>query len=221
MPLNGATLTTSDQQNWTLGNLAAMTSPVGIYQLTLTAAGSGITDLAGNPLTVGGSITWRTVPPIPGDFNLDGVVDNLDKAIWFANAFTGTTWAQGDANGDGVVNGLDRDILYANLGRSIFKEYSAPPPSPAPAPTPQPAPAPAPQPAPTPIPGPSAPVPVEQIRAHSGPEEWFRQARGRLWAQATQSASVKESPAAIAGPSSLPGQVAPHAASRRGKREKG
>ena len=51
VPLNGATLTTSDQQNWTLGNLSAMTSPVGIYQLTLTAAGSGITDLAGNPLT--------------------------------------------------------------------------------------------------------------------------------------------------------------------------
>ena len=27
LPLNGATLTTSDQQNWTLGNLSAMTAP--------------------------------------------------------------------------------------------------------------------------------------------------------------------------------------------------
>ena len=51
-----------------------------------------------------------------GDFNLDGVVDNQDRAIWFANAFTGATWQQGDANGDGAVDGLDRDILFAHIG---------------------------------------------------------------------------------------------------------
>jgi hypothetical protein len=92
----------------------------------LTATGSGIADQAGNPLLVGSSTVWRIVAPIPGDFNLDGVVDNSDKAIWYAHAFTGTTWAQGDANGDGAVNGLDRDILFANLGRSIYLEYPAP-----------------------------------------------------------------------------------------------
>jgi autotransporter-associated beta strand protein len=52
----------------------------------------------------------------PGDFNLDGVVDNQDRAIWFANAMTGTTWQQGDANYDGVVDGRDRDLLFASLG---------------------------------------------------------------------------------------------------------
>jgi hypothetical protein len=52
----------------------------------------------------------------PGDFNLDGVVDNLDRSIWFANAFTGTTWQQGDANNDGVVNGLDRDLWFTHAG---------------------------------------------------------------------------------------------------------
>ena len=52
----------------------------------------------------------------PGDFNLDGVVDNLDLKIWLANAFTGSTWQQGDANYDGVVDGLDRDILLAHFG---------------------------------------------------------------------------------------------------------
>ena len=51
-----------------------------------------------------------------GDFNLDGVVDNLDKAIWFANAFTGSSWQQGDANYDGVVNGLDRDLWFSHVG---------------------------------------------------------------------------------------------------------
>ena len=51
-----------------------------------------------------------------GDFNLDGVVDNADKAIWLAHAFTGTGWQQGDANYDGVGNGLDRDLWLANVG---------------------------------------------------------------------------------------------------------
>ena len=52
----------------------------------------------------------------PGDFNLDGVVDNLDRNIWFANAFTGSTWQQGDANHDGVVDGLDRDLWFSHVG---------------------------------------------------------------------------------------------------------
>ena len=46
----------------------------------------------------------------PADFNLDGNVDNTDKSIWFAHAWTGTTWAEGDANYDGSVDGLDRDL---------------------------------------------------------------------------------------------------------------
>jgi autotransporter-associated beta strand protein len=53
-----------------------------------------------------------------GDFNLDGVVDNLDRAILYANVFTGTMWQQGDANGDGVVNGLDRDVWLTHFGLS-------------------------------------------------------------------------------------------------------
>ena len=48
----------------------------------------------------------KVMATYPGDFNLDGAVDNLDRAIWFANAFTGTTWQQGDANYDGAVDGL-------------------------------------------------------------------------------------------------------------------
>jgi autotransporter-associated beta strand protein len=51
----------------------------------------------------------------PGDFNLDGVVDSRDYAIWAANVFTGSTWQQGDANYDGAVNGLDRDLWFSHL----------------------------------------------------------------------------------------------------------
>ncbi len=58
----------------------------------------------------------KVMPTYPGDFNLDGVVDSKDRAIWFANAFVGTTWQQGDANYDGAVDGLDRDLVLANTG---------------------------------------------------------------------------------------------------------
>ena len=37
----------------------------------------------------------KVMATYPGDFNLDGVVDNLDRAVWFASAFTGSTWAAG------------------------------------------------------------------------------------------------------------------------------
>jgi autotransporter-associated beta strand protein len=60
--------------------------------------------------------TVTVMATYPGDFNLDGVVDNLDRQVWFANAFSGTTWQQGDANHDGVVNDLDRDVLFSNAG---------------------------------------------------------------------------------------------------------
>ncbi len=91
---------------------------------------------------LGLSLGWKddgrivtVMPAIPGDFNLDGTVDNLDLQIWYANAFTGTSWSRGDANYDGVVNGLDRDILagqpWANdRGRPTRR----PPPPPCPSP---------------------------------------------------------------------------------------
>ena len=65
----------------------------------------------------GSSSQVKVMATYPGDFNLDGSVNDLDRDIWFANAFTGTTWQQGDANYDGVVNGLDLDLwkAHANL----------------------------------------------------------------------------------------------------------
>ena len=42
------TLTTSDNQTFTLNNLSSLTTPVGTYVLTFTAAGSGVVDAVGN-----------------------------------------------------------------------------------------------------------------------------------------------------------------------------
>jgi autotransporter-associated beta strand protein len=59
--------------------------------------------------------TVTVMATYPGDFNLDGAMNSLDRDIWFANAFSGTTtWRQGDANYDGVVNGLDLDLWKAH-----------------------------------------------------------------------------------------------------------
>ena len=66
--LTAATLTTTDNVTWTLGNLSGLTGTVvgnatTTYVLTLTAAGSGITDAAGNALAADASDTWLLNPP--------------------------------------------------------------------------------------------------------------------------------------------------------------
>jgi hypothetical protein len=71
----------------------------------------------------------RVMATYPGDFNLDGVVDDLDGNTWFANVFTGTTWQQGDANYDGVINGLDRDLWRANFGSPPLDNVQVPEPA--------------------------------------------------------------------------------------------
>jgi hypothetical protein len=61
-------------------------------------------------------------PLLPGDFNLDGRVDGLDRDILMANlGRTGpsVTWSSGDANCDGHVDNLDRQIWFANAGRIL------------------------------------------------------------------------------------------------------
>jgi hypothetical protein len=52
------------------------------------------------------------------DFNLDGVIDSSDYAVWRANAGTPSdaSFEQGDANGDGVVDGADYVVWRHTLG---------------------------------------------------------------------------------------------------------
>ena len=55
-----------------------------------------------NPAATGGN------PFLPGDANLDGVVDGLDFIEWNMNKFSpSTNWCDGNFNGDSVVDGLD------------------------------------------------------------------------------------------------------------------
>jgi hypothetical protein len=57
--------------------------------------------------------------PIPGDFNVDGLVDGADLARWTTSFGTGpqARLAQGDANRDGRVDGVDLLVWQRNAGR--------------------------------------------------------------------------------------------------------
>ncbi len=59
--LTGATLISGNNTSFTLGNLNAMTAAQGHYVLSLRADGSGITDLAGNPLADDASTAWQVL----------------------------------------------------------------------------------------------------------------------------------------------------------------
>ena len=55
---------------------------------------------------------------LPGDFNLDDVVNTADQLVWQANVGTNSGWSGGDATGDGWVDGSDLMIFQRNFGRS-------------------------------------------------------------------------------------------------------
>jgi hypothetical protein len=76
-------------------------------------------------------ITWRlayeplavrlfvdAVATLPGDFNLNGVVDAADYALW-RHSFGATGSNPADADGNGTVDNDDYAIWRANFGRTI------------------------------------------------------------------------------------------------------
>ena len=75
--------------------------------------------VTGNGLTydaAGGTVTLTLELNLnPGDGNLDGATDVLDRIIWNSNNFTsGTTFVIGDFNNDGATDVLDRIVWNSN-----------------------------------------------------------------------------------------------------------
>jgi glucose/arabinose dehydrogenase len=68
----------------------------------------------------GGEI-FRIVPAVPGDANLDRIVNSTDFMTLYGNfgTATGKTWLNGDFNDDGLVNFLDFQILELSFGKSV------------------------------------------------------------------------------------------------------
>ena len=79
--------------------------------LDVTEANVGWLAVGGaqNPGATGGN------PFLPGDANLDGVVDGQDFIVWNGNKFTSISgWCLGDFNADGVVDGQDFIVWNQN-----------------------------------------------------------------------------------------------------------
>ena len=56
---------------------------------------------------------------VPGDANVDGIVDGSDATILANNWLsTDVNWPKGDFNGDGIVNEIDATLLAANMQSS-------------------------------------------------------------------------------------------------------
>ena len=65
------------------------------------------------------ALAWRAFPAagldLPGDANLDGVVDGLDYNVWSLHyEQQELVWTQGDWDGDGVADGLDYNLWSIN-----------------------------------------------------------------------------------------------------------
>jgi len=94
------------------------------YQLDASSITFEGLSLDGNGDGVGGDdFVSQHYVAIPGDANLDGVVDVLNDAFALVANLSSTTnvaWADGNFNGDGVVNVLgDALTLVENLGRDV------------------------------------------------------------------------------------------------------
>jgi uncharacterized protein YkwD len=66
-------------------------------------------------------------PPLPGDANMDGIVDRSDAALLAMNfgTPTGALWGKGDFDGSGSVGLLDLAILNRNLSLPTGNSASA------------------------------------------------------------------------------------------------
>ena len=114
---------------WSFGSLVL---DAAFYTFELSSdvsAVAGGLSLDGNGDGIGGdNFSEEVYVAIPGDANLDGVVNVLgDAFILVGNLGTtsGAVFADGDFNGDGVVNVLgDAFILVGNLGQSVVPPAS-------------------------------------------------------------------------------------------------
>jgi arylsulfatase A-like enzyme len=91
--------------------------PDQLENIYATADPSHIADLA---VRLAELATSQGNPPLlPGDFNLDGIVDTADYVLWRFDV-SQTTVAQftADSNGDGIVDDADYQIWRRNFGRT-------------------------------------------------------------------------------------------------------
>ncbi|HUE69823.1 MAG TPA: fibronectin type III domain-containing protein, partial [Pirellulaceae bacterium] len=116
--LSGATLSGSGA-NYTL-NLSSVTGTSGNYVLTLVASGSGITDAAGNALSVNAADSWTTdmtAPAISG-VTVSSITKSEASIGWTTNEVADTQVEYGTTTNYGTTTALD-SVLVTNHFASL------------------------------------------------------------------------------------------------------
>ena len=122
-PLLGATLTTSDNQNWTLGNLSGLTSADGNYQLSVIPADWNVTDSAGTPLTTTAASWTMAAGTLVGNTSNNVyriVVDSVDPSkddVFINNSTATPTYTA-------TIAGLSQWTLNAVSGDQLIVDFS-------------------------------------------------------------------------------------------------
>ena len=111
--LTGAqTLSSADMITWTLGNLSAITSMAGSYELDLNPASSPVSDLAGNLETNTAGTSFNVV------------VSVLSRLLFYNNsAYDGGSPAANAADDGAIAN--DKVALLPGSGKSTFSNFSS------------------------------------------------------------------------------------------------
>ena len=113
VPLDGVSVSTYDDTNWTVAGLAAATASEGSYTLTLLASGSGIETFDGRAFTTSVSDSWEVIAPKPVDAG-----DTLAKAA-VVSSTTGHLRLAGRI-GDGARGRRDVDLYRIRLAAGQF-----------------------------------------------------------------------------------------------------
>ncbi len=123
-PLLGATLTTSDNQNWTLGNLSGLTYADGNYQLSVIPADWNVTDSAGTPLTTTATASWTMAAgTLVGNTSNNVyriVVDSVDPSkddVFINNSTSTPTYTA-------TIAGLSQWTLRTVSGDQLIVDFS-------------------------------------------------------------------------------------------------
>jgi CSLREA domain-containing protein len=110
--LTGATLSSTDNITWTLGNLTALTTLTGTYSLVLPGASTGVVDEVGNILETSASDVWRvenlTTEGLPAPASINGQIGTAPPPIDFSGGRAGIREA-GTGDDDRLVGTGGRD----------------------------------------------------------------------------------------------------------------
>jgi hypothetical protein len=67
---------------------------------------------------LGSQVTLLMAPPLPGDYNHDGMVDSADYSVW-RDSLGSTTKLAADGNGNGIIDAGDYDLWLSQFGRAV------------------------------------------------------------------------------------------------------